>query len=191
MTQHAVFIDYFEAARGELLRGDAAKALEMTQIGLAINPDHLGLKLLSARTFFEQGATTQACMILDSIDTDNDTEDATQLRVEVALSDSAVQTARTLVSEAESRAALSGEMAASLKGKIAMADGDGVAARAVLVMAVERFPESVMLRNQLMETLIASGGAGDARAVLSHIAKPPVNPASPSFALEDRPPASA
>jgi uncharacterized protein HemY len=108
------------------------------------------------------------------------------LLIDAALAAGAIGAARTALSEAESRAELPAWHLACLKARIAIHTGDLMAARAILVMALEQNPDHAALRALLTEAMVASGLASDARAVLGHVGKPPANPATDQE--EDRPP---
>lgn len=98
-----------------------------------------------------------------------------------ALDASNIADARTLVANAE--AVLFGHKAsdaaqtepttqaqlAAAKARIAIATGDGAAARAILVQAIERNPKTTALRALMTEVMMAEGRATDVRSVLRHI----------------------
>lgn len=105
-----------------------------------------------------------------------DQPDAMELVVDAALDTGAVQIARTAVSEAEAAGAIQPSRAACLKARIALETGDLLAARAILVLALDAAPGNAALRTLLTEAMVAAGTAADARAVLGHIGRPPVNP---------------
>jgi hypothetical protein len=67
---------------------------------------------------------------------------------------------------------------AQIKARIALGEEDFAAAKAILVMAIEQSPDHPGLRALLAEVMVAAGSAAEVRAVLTHIAKPPVNPIS-------------
>lgn len=102
--------------------------------------------------------------------------DAMELLVNAALDTGAVQTARTAISEAEAGGAIQPSRAAYHKARIALETGDLLAARAILVLALDEAPGNAALRALLTEAMVAAGTAADARAVLGHIGRPPVNP---------------
>jgi hypothetical protein len=102
--------------------------------------------------------------------------DAMELLVDVALDTGAVQIARTAISEAEAGGAIQPSRAAYHKARIALETGDLLAARAILVLALDAAPGNAALRTLLAEAMVAAGTAADARAVLGHIGRPPVNP---------------
>lgn len=104
--------------------------------------------------------------------------DAVAGLVELALEDGRVQLARSVLAFAEDEAQghLPQGLTAQIKARIALAQGDLDAARAILVMAVEADPAAPALRALLAETMVAAGTAADARAVLSTLGAAPVNP---------------
>lgn len=102
--------------------------------------------------------------------------EALDLIVEAALAAGAVQAARAAVAEAEAEGRLPPWRVACHKARIALATGDLLAARAILVLALDAAPGNAALRALLAEAMVAAGQAADARAVLGHIGSPPVNP---------------
>lgn len=62
---------------------------------------------------------------------------------------------------------------AAAKAKIAMATGDSIAARAILVQAIEQAPDVSALRTLMAEVMLASGRATDVRPVLHHLGREP------------------
>ena len=97
------------------------------------------------------------------------------LLIAYALDIGNLREARRLVSVAEADATLPDWSVARGKARIALAQGDLDAALAILVAAIEAEPDVPQLRTVLTEALIASGGAGHARDVQSHLGLPPVN----------------
>jgi predicted Zn-dependent protease len=102
-----------------------------------------------------------------------------------ALHDEDLPTARSLVANAEAilaahektstkkthPTAMTKPLLASAKARIAMTAGDPVAARAILVQAIERWPEETPLRVMMTEVMLASGRAKDVRPVLTHLGR--------------------
>ncbi|WP_284262169.1 tetratricopeptide repeat protein [Roseicyclus amphidinii] len=105
-----------------------------------------------------------------------DHPEALDLIVEAALAAGAIQAARAAVAEAEAEGRLPPWRVACHKARIALATGDLLAARAILVLALDAAPGNAALRALLAEAMVAAGHAADARAVLGHIGSPPVNP---------------
>lgn len=103
--------------------------------------------------------------------------DAVDLLVDVALEHGRGQLARSVLAEVE--ATIPASHAAQLKARIAVADGDLHAAKAILVMAIEADPDAAPLRTLLAEVMVAGGTAADARAVLAVLGQAPVNPPHP------------
>lgn len=120
-------------------------------------------------------------------------EDTLDAQVRAALRAENISGARTLVANAE--AVLSSHQAttapapadftvpqiAAAKARIAMAVGDGAAARAILLLAIERHPEAVALRSLMSEVMLADGRATDVRPVLRHLKR------NSTKAVSDRP----
>jgi len=100
--------------------------------------------------------------------------------IEAALEAGAVQLARSTLSEAETAGTLTPARSAYLKARIALETGDLLAARAILVIAIDRAPENPVLRALLAEVMVAAGTAADARVVLGHMGRAPVNPPPPA-----------
>ncbi|OAN80766.1 hypothetical protein A8B78_10305 [Jannaschia sp. EhC01] len=98
-----------------------------------------------------------------------------------ALDADRIADARTLVANAEAvlfaheaaEASPSDRMTqaqlAAAKARIAIATGDGAAARAILVQAIERNPKTPALRTLMTEVMMAEGRATDVRPVLQHL----------------------
>lgn len=102
-----------------------------------------------------------------------DTDLSLSLRITAALDQGQLQLARTGLADAEASKAIPSLDAALLRAQIAQAQGDLVAARAILVMAVETLPNPISARRALAEVMIAMGSAADVRAVLKHLAQHP------------------
>lgn len=96
--------------------------------------------------------------------------------LDAALSQRDIQSARTVIAQAETAGVLADGALAMGKARIAFADGDVEATKAILVMGIERDPESQALRSLLAEVMVATGAAGEARSVLTHLGQAPVNP---------------
>ncbi len=102
-----------------------------------------------------------------------------------ALRNNELSTARCMVADAEAvlaahdlsaetealRTALSRSHLAGARARIAMSAGDYVAARAILVQAIERWPDVTLLRAMMTEVMLASGRAKDVRPVLTHLGR--------------------
>lgn len=97
-----------------------------------------------------------------------------------ALEGNRIFDARTLVAKAEAVLAahdaseiLAENMTradvAAAKARIAIATGDGAAARAILVQAIEAAPKVTMLRTLMTEVMLSNGRAADVRPVLKHL----------------------
>lgn len=98
-----------------------------------------------------------------------------------ALQADQISAARTLVANAEAVLAaheaeedakaldVSRADVAAAKARIAIATGDGAAARAILVQAIEAAPKVVALRTLMTEVMLATGRAADVRPVLQHL----------------------
>lgn len=103
-----------------------------------------------------------------------------------------ISDARTLVANAEAVLAAHGapEVPASdrmtqaklaaAKARIAIATGDGAAARAILVRAIENNPKAPTLRVLMTEVMMAAGRASDVRPVLQHLGHDTVLEQGPS-----------
>lgn len=105
--------------------------------------------------------------------------DPADMLVEDALAQAHPSAARAVLALVEPQ--IPAPQAAAIKARIALAEDDFAAAKAILVMAIERGPDHPGLRALLTEVMVAAGTAAEARAVLAHIGQPPVNPpATPS-----------
>ncbi|WP_439139016.1 tetratricopeptide repeat protein [Roseicyclus sp.] len=95
--------------------------------------------------------------------------------VEAALEMGYVQLARLALADGDATAPP--EEAALIRARIAQAQGDLVAARAILIAAIEAMPDHPATRRALAEVMVATGTAADARAVLAHLgARPGASP---------------
>ena len=104
----------------------------------------------------------------------------------VALRDKDLVAARKIVADAETvlmsqecktsssepTTALSKPHLAAAKTRIAMRANDPLAARAILVQAIERWPDALFLRTLMTEIMLASGRAKDVRSMLTHLGQP-------------------
>lgn len=93
------------------------------------------------------------------------------LLVEVALDMGHVQLARLALAQGAAETPPGEE--ALMRARIAQAQGDLVAARAILVAAIEAEPGHAAARRALAEVMVATGTAADARTVLAHLGAPP------------------
>mmetsp|Transcript_6054 Transcript_6054/g.10443 ORF Transcript_6054/g.10443 Transcript_6054/m.10443 type:complete len:173 (-) Transcript_6054:568-1086(-) len=108
-------------------------------------------------------------------------EETLEAKVRAALRAENIADARTLVANAEAILSTYNGAAASVaegltvpqvaaaKARIAMAVGDSAAARAILLLAIERHPEADALRSLMTEVMLADGRASDVRPVLKHL----------------------
>lgn len=127
------------------------------------------------RAHLAQGALPQAQVIAARLAGPGRTGDALGLVVDAALEMGQVQQARLALAEGEGR--IPPQTAALLRARIARAQGDLAAARAILVAAIEAMPDDPVPRRVLAEVMVATGTAADARAVLAHLgARPGANP---------------
>lgn len=94
-------------------------------------------------------------------------------RIEAALAQGQHVLARRILGEAETMAALSKADAMLIRARIAQAQGDMAAARAILIAAAENHPDHRPARRALAEVMVAMGAAADVRAVLKHLARRP------------------
>ncbi|MEX3014758.1 tetratricopeptide repeat protein [Gymnodinialimonas hymeniacidonis] len=100
-------------------------------------------------------------------------------QLQSALSDADLKRARNLVAEEEGRledmdrveAAGARARVAAAKARIAVKSGDGAAAHAILVAAIETNPTDRALRVLMSEVMLATGRATDVRPVLKHIGR--------------------
>ena len=110
---------------------------------------------------------------------------AFEANLQLALEGNDLGTARSVVADAEavlvahgratnveaSKGALSKSHLAGAKARIAMSAGDPNAARAILVQAIERWPDVLTLRAMMTEVMLATGRAKDVRSVLTHLGR--------------------
>lgn len=121
-------------------------------------------------------AAMSAALQLSSLDATR--PDPTDLLVDDALDQRRVHLARQAIAAVDGT--VSAAQTAQLKARVALAENDHASAKAILVMAIETAPDNVPLRTLLTEVMVAAGTAAEARAVLAHIGKPPVNPVDPA-----------
>lgn len=124
-----------------------------------------------------RGAIADARAAADRIAAHDGLPGGMALLVDVALAMGQVQIAR--IALAESDAGMTPVEAALLRARIALAEGDPVAARAILIAAIEAVPDDPAPRRALAEVMVATGTAADARTVLAHLgATPGAKPAA-------------
>ena len=92
--------------------------------------------------------------------------------IDRALRDGDAFKARNALYDAEQANSLSAPEVANWKARIAIAEQDFTAARAILVSAIETYPPAASLRPLLNEVLIAVGNAAYARDVQAHLGQP-------------------
>src|SRR6056297_378438 len=107
------------------------------------------------------------------------------LRAQLALGKTE-EAARTILADAEADGATRKSESAQIKARIAMAERDFLAAKAILAAAVEADPDNGALRRLMAEVMVASGSAADVRAVLAHLGQMPVNPPAPKAPGDDQ-----
>lgn len=117
-----------------------------------------------------------------------------------ALEGNRIAEARTLVANAEAVLAAHGTPAsgrsertsrsqlAVAKARIAIATGDGAAARAILVRAIETNPKVPALRVLMTEVMMAAGRATEVRPVLQHLGNGPSVGRDPADGFTPPPP---
>ena len=181
MVKHSPIEDHLADAAERRGAGEHERAAERAAEGLQDHPDAPALLRILIRARLSGGALEEAAAAAARLARLPGQSGALELLVELALEQRDLRLARRLVAEAEAGdGGLSAVLAARLKARIALADGDIGAARAIVVTAAERAPDHPALRALLTEVMVAAGTASDARAVLTHLGKPPVNPADPA-----------
>ncbi|NKX44793.1 tetratricopeptide repeat protein [Roseicyclus persicicus] len=179
MARHTAIEEHLAEAAGWQAAGAHDRAAERAAAGLAQAPDAPELLRLLLRAELSRGALDAARDAAGRLAALTPQGRALDLLVETALDLGQGQTARTLLAGAEADGTAAPAQAAQLKARIAMAAGDLLAAKAILVTAIEAAPDLPALRALLAEVMVAAGTAADARAVLTHVGQPPVNPAPP------------
>jgi thioredoxin-like negative regulator of GroEL len=189
MAGHSAFDDHLAQAADWHAEGQYDRAAEHAAAGLARTPDAPDLLRLLVRAQIARGALDAARNAADRLAPLARQGNSIDLLVTIALEMGQVQVARTILSGAEASAEIPVAEIARLKARIAMDQGDFDAAKAILVAAIDRQPEAPALRTLMAEVMVAAGTAGDVRAVLTHIAQPPVNPVDPNAEpdIEDTP----
>jgi predicted Zn-dependent protease len=161
------------------------RTLERVRAGLARAPDRLDLLQLMLRAQVELGDRAGARETAARIAGQQGQPDSLETMIDAALATGAIQTARDMLSNAETDGALPAWRAGCLKARIALETGDHLAAKAILVMALERGPDHPALRTMLTEVMVAAGTASDARAVLHHAGRAPTVPEPPDAPAAD------
>jgi tetratricopeptide (TPR) repeat protein len=157
MAQHSVFDE----------RGGRAEQHDAPQA----KPQTAAVLQLVMRAHLARGALEHARAAADLCAPHAGQPSGLALLVEVALDMGHVQLARLALAQAEAETP-PGE-AALMRARIAQAQGDLDAARAILVAAIEAVPDHAAARRALAEVMVATGTAADARTVLAHLGVPP------------------
>ena len=155
MTRHSAFDD-----RGEAI---AEIAPPQTQA------DTAAMLRVMLRAHLMRGALEEARGAAELLAGLSDQDSSLGHLVSQALDLGQVQLARRALAEVEGTGRLASHEVALLKARIATAQGDPAAARAILVAAIEATPDQLGPRRALTEVMVATGTAADARAVLTHL----------------------
>ena len=150
--------------------------LARVRAALADAPDHPSLLRLMLRALITEGQIDAATETAERMSRLPGQSDPLDLFTEAALETGSIKAARTVLSEAEAEGTLPPARSALLKARIALATGDLLAAQAILVLAIDTCPDNAALRALLAEVMVAAGTAADARVVLGHMGRAPVNP---------------
>jgi len=107
------------------------------------------------------------------LDAPQDSDPPIAARIDAALAQGQHPLARQILAEGEAAATIPNSDAMMMRARIAQAQGDLIAARAILIHAVETHPDHSPARRALAEVMVAMGAAADVRAVLTHLAHSP------------------
>ena len=146
------------------LRADGQGA----QQGDAVTPDRLQAAM---RDHLRGGALEHARAAADLFASHKGHSSGLSLLVEAALEMGYLQMARLAL--ADDTGKTPPDEVTLIRARIAQAQGDLVAARAILVAAIEAAPNHAAARRALAEVMVAMGTAADARSVLAHLGAPP------------------
>jgi tetratricopeptide (TPR) repeat protein len=182
MARSSAVDDHLAEAAGWHALGAHERAAERAAAGLAERPDAQDLLRLLMRAQLSRGALPEARAAADRLAALSPQASAVELLVEAALDLGQGQAARRILADTEAAQALPPAQSALLRARICRAEGDLLAAKVILVTAIETLPEAPALRTLLTEVMVAAGTAADARAVLSHLGQPPSRPAPPDAA---------
>lgn len=178
MTRERAIDESLAGAVERLACGDHDAAITQAHRGLERAPDAPDLLRIVLRAQLALGHHDAARGIADRLAALPGQPGAVEQIVEAALDSGALRDARSAVSAAEAEGMHGPAQIAQLKARIALATGDLLAAKAILVSAIETAPENAALRALLTEAMVAAGTASDARAVLGHLGQPPGSPAA-------------
>lgn len=176
MTKHARVTDIVTEAATLLALGQPRAARDMIKHALPeapATPDLVLVLLQSANALRDVATADEAADLLRTLPLSEATLDAMMVH---ALSIPNVARARALLSEAETTPTLAQWSVFRARARVARAEKDLDAAKAILVNGIERWPDATALRPLLTEVLMESGSASDARDVLSRLGLPPINP---------------
>lgn len=132
-------------------------------------PDTPAMVHLLLRAHLMRGALDEARASADLLERLEGQGGGISLLIEAALDLGRVQLARLALAEAEGKGRMPPGEVPLMRARIAHASGDLVAARAILVAAIEAMPDQIAPRRALTEVMVAMGTAADARSVLSHL----------------------
>jgi len=175
MTTHSSIKEPLNTAGGRLAAHPAEHSIDTDQLPEPQEvPDLIRAVARGHLIRGEISAARQAAEKLAGLQPDR--ADPTDLLIEIALTEGRADLARTLLAESGAMGTVSPAQSAVASARIAQAEGDLPAAVAILVLAAEDHPDNTTLRTLLAEVMVAAGTAGEARAVLAHLGRPPVNP---------------
>ena len=185
MTHHNAINDAADDTAKPRVAQPSGRGPNGAGAGLARPPDRIDLLRLLLRAQIGLGDRAGAQRTAARIAGQPGQPDALEVMLDAALAVGAVAVARDALSTALGDGALPAWRAACLKARIALETGDHLAAKAILVMALERGADTPTLRAMLTEVMVAAGTASDARAVLHHAGRPPAAPEPPSAPAPD------
>lgn len=119
------------------------------------------------RAHLARGALGRAKHAADLLAAHDGQANGLALLIDMVLAMGDAQLARRAL--AENAAQILPDEDALIRARIAQAQGDLEAARAILVTAIEAMPDLAILRRALAEVMVATGTAADVRAVLAHL----------------------
>lgn len=148
----------------------------------ALPPPDLSVMRALARAHVLRGDLAAALLVARQISAaQGGRPDAVDLMIDDALAHGGAPLARAALALATPM--IPALQIVQIKARIALAEDDFIAAKAILVMALEHGPDHPALRALLTEVMVAAGTAAETRAVLAHIGQPPVNPPAPGAVI--------
>jgi len=186
MSNNRPDLDKDTVPPGLLAAGGAAHSAPPADVSSDYDPDGTPALALLLRAQLALGKTEEAARTMARLAEKPISPERIEAQVGYALAIDDLMMARTILADAEAGGATRKSESAQIKARIAMAERDFLAAKAILAAAVEADPDNGALRRLMAEVMVASGSAADVRAVLAHLGQMPVNPPAPKAPGDDQ-----